>query len=298
MYSDLLKIVPPNCIKLNEPMKNHTSFKIGGPVDVLIEPDSINLVKKVLTWVQTNHYPLLVFGMGSNLLVRDKGFRGIAIKLGNNLNQITVQDNKIEAEAGVRLSVLAKQALRHNLTGLEFAEGIPGSLGGAVVMNAGAYDGEMKDVLTQATAISPEGDLKVFSLDEMHLGYRKSVFQSNGYYVLSAIINLKLGHEEEIRDKMQGFARSRREKQPLEYPSAGSTFKRPTGYFVGPLLQELGLKGYTIGGAQVSTKHAGFIINTGNATAQDVLDLISYIQDKTMAKYGVNLEPELKIVGE
>lgn len=298
MYSDLLKRIPENCIKLNEPMKNHTSFKIGGPVDVLIEPEDVNLVETVINWAQANKEPLFVFGMGTNLLVTDKGIRGVAIKLGNNLNKITVNDNQIEAEAGVRLAVLAKQALKHSLTGLEFAEGIPGSLGGAVVMNAGAYDGEMKDVLTQVTAISPEGDFKTFSLEEMQLGYRKSVFQSNGYYVLQAVMSLNNGNQDEIRSKMQGFARSRREKQPLEYPSAGSTFKRPSGYYVGPLLQELGLKGFTIGGAQVSTKHAGFIINTGNATAQDVLDLISYIQEKTLDKYGVLLEPELKIVGE
>lgn len=298
MYSDLLKIVPDNYIKFNEPMKSHTSFKIGGPADVLIEPNEIDLIIKVINWAKAREIPVFVFGLGTNLLVKDKGIRGIAIKLGNNLNKITVNDTQIEAEAGARLSVLAKQALYHSLTGLEFAEGIPGSFGGAIVMNAGAYDGEMKDVLQNVTAISPEGEFKEFSLEEMQLGYRQSIFQTNGYYVLQGTIKLQKGNQEEIRTKMQGFAQSRREKQPLEFPNAGSTFKRPTGYYVGPLLQELGLKGFTIGGAQVSTKHAGFIINTGSATAQDVLDLISYIQEKVLDRYGVVLEPELKIVGE
>ncbi len=298
MYSDLLKILPPDCIKVNEPMKNHTSFKIGGPVDMLIEPDNTQQVKEVISWTKANNQPLLVFGLGSNLLVRDKGIRGIAVKLGNNLNKVSVRTNVIEAEAGVRLSVLAKQAAFNSLTGLEFAEGIPGSLGGAVFMNAGAYDGEMKEVLMRVTAISPTGEIKTFNGDEMQMSYRKSIFQTNGHYILTAELGLQPGDKNEILAKMQKFAQSRREKQPLEYPSAGSTFKRPVGHYVGPMLEELGLKGFTMGGAQVSAKHAGFIINTGNATAQDVLDLISYIQAQVAAKYGINLEPELKIIGE
>lgn len=298
MYSELIEIIPNNCIKFNELMKNHTSFKIGGPVDVLVEPDNINLIKEVLKWAKANNVPLLIFGQGSNLLVKDKGIRGIAIKLSHNFNKATINENEIQAEAGIRLSALAKKAAQHSLTNFEFAEGIPGSLGGAVVMNAGAYDGEMKNVLKSVTAINTEGNLKTFTLEEMALGYRQSIFQTNNYYVLSAIISLQKGNEKEIKAKMQQFARSRREKQPLEYPSAGSTFKRPEGYYVGPMIEELGLKGFSIGGAQVSRKHAGFIINTGNATAQDVLDLIIYIQDKVFDKYGVKLEPELKIVGK
>lgn len=285
-------------MKINEPMKNHTSFKIGGPVDLLIEVKETELIKTVISWANTNKKPLIVFGMGSNMLVSDKGIRGIALKLGNNMDEIRVNYNEIKAAAGATLSALAVAAANHSLTGLEFAEGIPGSLGGAIFMNAGAYDGEMKNVLNQVEAISPVGEVKIFSQDELQMGYRKSIFQTNGYYILSAVMQLQKGEQEEILRKMQAFAQSRREKQPIEYPSAGSTFKRPAGHYVGPMIEELGLKGFSIGGARVSLKHAGFIINTGNATAQNVLDLISYIQEKVAAQYGVNLETELKIIGE
>ncbi len=298
MYSDLLKIIPTECVKLNEPMKNHTSFKIGGPVDLLIETNNVKLLKKVISWAQTNQQPLVVFGKGSNLLVRDKGIRGIAIKLCSNIDKIIVNCNVITAEAGISLSALAKVAAQNSLTGLEFAEGIPGSLGGAIFMNAGAYDGEMKNVLTEVEAISLTGEIKRFSADELQMSYRKSIFQTNGYYIISAALQLQKGNQEDILAKMQGFAQSRKEKQPIEYPSAGSTFKRPPGYFVGPMIEELGLKGFSIGGAQVSAKHAGFIINTGDATAQNVIDLIVYVQEKVTAKYGVTLETELKIIGE
>ncbi|HZK43413.1 MAG TPA: UDP-N-acetylmuramate dehydrogenase [Syntrophomonadaceae bacterium] len=298
MYSNLLQIVPLEYIKFNEPMENHTSFKIGGPVDIMIEPDNTQLIKDIIDCCKVNEYPLFIFGLGSNLLVTDKGIRGVAIKLGNKLNNISINENEITAQAGVRLSVLAKQAAQKELTGLEFADGIPGSLGGAIVMNAGAYDGEMKNVLKTVTAISLDGKIKEFTLDNMEMDYRKSIFQKNGYYILSATLKLKFGEKAEILAKMQEFARRRRAKQPLEFPSAGSAFKRPAGHYVGPMIEKLDLKGFTIGGAQVSTKHAGFIINTGNATAQDVLELITYIQEKVKTKYNVNLEPELRIVGE
>ncbi|NLJ71508.1 MAG: UDP-N-acetylmuramate dehydrogenase [Syntrophomonadaceae bacterium] len=298
MYSELMEIIPDSCIKYNEPMKNHTSFKIGGPVEVLVEADNINNIQKVLEWARVKQLPLLVFGQGSNLLVKDQGLKGIAIKLSNNFNKATVNNTEIIAEAGIRLSALAKLAAKHSLTKLEFAEGIPGSLGGAVVMNAGAYDGEIKNVLKSVTAINMDGFMRTFTIEEMDLAYRHSVFQKNNYYVLSALLSLEKGKEKEIKAKMQQFARNRREKQPLEYPSAGSTFKRPTGHYVGPMIEELGLKGFSIGGAQISIKHAGFIINKGNATAQDVLDLIAYIQNKVYEQYGINLEPELRIVGE
>ncbi len=293
-----MEIVPKTCIKYNEPMKNHTSFKIGGPVEVLIEPDSIEIIQNVLGWARVNQRPLLVFGQGTNLLVKDQGLKGIAIKLSNNFNKATVNNTEINAETGIRLSALAKLAANHSLTKLEFAEGIPGSLGGAVVMNAGAYDGEIQNVLRSVTAINMDGFMRTFAIEEMDLAYRYSVFQKNNYYLLSALLSLEKGKEKEIKAKMQQFARSRREKQPLEYPSAGSTFKRPTGHYVGPMIEKLGLKGFSIGGAQISMKHAGFIINRGNATAQNVLELITYIQDKVYEQYGINLEPELRIVGE
>ncbi len=298
MYSELINFIPAKQVKLDEPMKNHTSLKIGGPVDLLVEPDNTDLIIDIINWCKEKRTPLFVFGQGTNLLVKDQGIRGVAIKLSNNFNQIEINQTEIYAEAGVRLSALAKTAARHSLTNFEFAEGIPGSLGGAVVMNAGAFDGEMKKVLKSVIAINPEGDLKEFTLTEMEFGYRHSIFQTNDYYVLSALLQLEVGNKTEILAKMKQFAERRKDRQPLEYPNAGSTFKRPTGHYVGPMIEKLGLKGFTIGGAQVSDKHAGFIINKNNATAQDVLNLIAYIQEKIWAAYKVKLEPELKIVGE
>lgn len=298
MYEDILHILPSENIKFNEPMYNHTSFKIGGPADVLVLPRSKEDIKKVVAFAREKNIPCFILGLGSNLLVRDKGIRGIVIKIGNCLNNIEVNGDEIYAEAGVRLSVLSKKAAENSLSGLEFAEGIPGSLGGAVFMNAGAYGGEMKDVLKEVYAIDNNGDEKTFLPDDMKLNYRYSIFQDNNYIILGAKIKLKKGNKDEIISCMQEFGKRRREKQPLSFPSAGSTFKRPEGYYVGPMLEKLGLKGYSIGGAQVSDKHAGFIVNIGNATCEDVLNLIAYIKEKVKEAYNVDLEPELKIVGE
>jgi UDP-N-acetylmuramate dehydrogenase len=298
MYSNLLHIIPADKIKFNEPMRLHTTFKIGGPVDVMVIPDSINDIQRVVSYCCQENIDFFVFGLGSNLLVRDKGIRGVAIKLGSSLNNIVVDKPRIYCEAGVRLSRLSKIAAQKGLQGLEFAEGIPGSLGGAVVMNAGAYDGEIKDRLIKVSALGLEGDIKDFYPREMDMGYRKSIFQSNGYIIISALLELKPGNTEDIHQKMRDFASKRRQNQPLEYPSAGSTFKRPEGFYVGPMVEKMGLKGYRIGGAEVSTKHAGFIINTGNATANDVLKLIEYIQKKAKEDFQVELHPELKVIGE
>jgi UDP-N-acetylmuramate dehydrogenase len=298
MYDELREQLPEDIFLLNEPMKNHTTFKIGGPVDLMVNPRQVEEIQTVLGYCSKYRIPFLVLGVGSNLLVRDKGIRGIVIELGHHFKAMRIEGDQIWAQAGIRLSELAKKAAAHALCGLEFAEGIPGSLGGAVVMNAGAYDGEMKDVIIEVEAINPAGEIQVYTADELGFAYRKSNFQDEPYTVLSARMQLSYGMQDDIYNKMQHFARSRREKQPLEYASAGSTFKRPPGFFVGPMVEELALKGFSIGGAQVSSKHAGFIINTGDATAADVLALIHKIQTEAKAKFGVDLHPEIRIVGE
>lgn len=298
MYSEILNYLPADRLLFHEEMKKHTTFRIGGPADIIALPRDEEDVCTLISFCQQRDIPLFIFGMGSNLLVRDGGIRGIAIKLGENLDAVEVMGEEINAQAGVKLSTLARIASFHSLSGLEFAEGIPGSLGGALVMNAGAYNGEMQAIVKEATAIGPDGDLKIFKAEEMQFGYRRSIFQGNGFTVISARLKLVYGKRDEIENRMQEFARRREEKQPLDKPSAGSTFKRPQGFYVGPMLEELGLKGFSIGGAQVSRKHAGFIVNSGNATASDVIQLIAYIQQKARERFGVNLQTEIRVVGE
>jgi UDP-N-acetylmuramate dehydrogenase len=298
MYSEILNYLPADRLLFNEEMKNHTTFKIGGPVDIMVLPQDEEDVGTVVSFCRQRDIPLFIFGVGSNLLVRDGGIRGVAMKLGENLDEVEVNGEEIHAQAGVKLSALARIASFHSLSGLEFAEGIPGSLGGALVMNAGAYDGEMQDVVTAVRAISSDGSIKTFKNGEMQFGYRQSIFQSNGYIIISATLKLVTGNRIEIEKRILEFARRREEKQPLDKPSAGSTFRRPPGFYVGPMLEELGLKGYQIGNAQVSSKHAGFIVNNGNATARDVLDLIALIQQKAKGRFGVDLQPEIRVVGE
>ncbi|AZR72125.1 UDP-N-acetylenolpyruvoylglucosamine reductase [Anoxybacter fermentans] len=281
----------------NAPMSQYTSFKIGGPADLMVEPTNCEGLQKILQFFSRANVPYFVLGKGSNLLVGDRGIRGVVIKM-TGLNYIRIEGNRITAGAGVTLAKLASCALESELTGLEFASGIPGTLGGAVVMNAGAYGGEMKDIITQVIAYTPAGEKKVLTNEEIGFGYRKSIFQKNGWIVVEAEMKLKKGDPVEIRAKMIDLNNRRKEKQPLEYPSAGSVFKRPKGYYVGALIEEAGLKGYTIGDAQVSQKHAGFIINRGNATAKDVLSLIRYIQKRVWEMEGVELEPEIRLVGE
>ncbi|MEN6325209.1 MAG: UDP-N-acetylmuramate dehydrogenase [Syntrophomonas sp.] len=298
MDSELRKLFPVDRIKINEPMKDHTSFKVGGPADYMVTPENVEELKKVIVFCRKKNLSFFILGLGSNILVKDKGIRGVVVKLGNGFKNLTIDGEQITAEAGISLSNLAKEAARYGLSGLEFAEGIPGSLGGAVVMNAGAYGGEMKDVLTEVTAINHNSDIKKYTPDEMSMAYRKSIFQLNGDTVISAVIQLHKDKKESIQAQMDDYACRRREKQPLEFPSAGSTFRRPPNHFVGPMIEELGLKGYQIGGAQVSTKHAGFIINAGNATANDILVLIAYIQKRVKERYGVDLQTEIKVIGE
>jgi UDP-N-acetylmuramate dehydrogenase len=298
MYSRILSQFEPEQIKINEPLKRHTTFKIGGPADIMLFPSNVNDLQKAINTCVKDNLPYFIMGQGSNLLVRDGGYRGIIIKIGATLKKFMIQDTKIYAEAGVRLSELARAAAAHSLTGLEFAEGIPGSLGGAIVMNAGAYDSEMKNVLESVQALNTRGQIDTFKVEELDMSYRKSIFQENDLIIVSAILQLKRGEKTLIQTTMRDFARRRREKQPLDYPSAGSVFRRPEGIYVGPIIEKMGLKGFAIGDAQVSEKHAGFIINKGNATASDVLKLISFIQEKALQTYGIELKPELAIVGE
>lgn len=298
MYSGLLHLLPEERVKFAEPMKNHTSFKIGGPVDLMVQPENINEIKTVISYCKQQDISFFVFGLGSNILVRDRGIRGIAIKIGNKLKDVYISGQEVYAQAGIRLTELARHVAANALSGLEFAEGIPGSLGGAVVMNAGAYDGEIKDIVFEVEAIDSAGQIKIFERNELDFSYRKSVFQKNRLIVLSVRMKLKEGKKDEIHSKMKEFARRRRERQPLEYPSAGSVFKRPEGFYVGPMIEQLGLKGYKIGGAQISDKHAGFIINSGNAKAEDVLNLIKFIQEEARKRFDVDLQPEIRVIGE
>ena len=285
-------------LKLQEPMKEHTTFRVGGPADLFLMPKNAEELKESIEILKKYDVPMMVIGNGSNLLVRDKGIRGAVIQVYNRMAEITVDGEIIEAQGGALLSAVAAKAADASLTGLEFASGIPGSIGGAVVMNAGAYGGEMKDVLVSVDVLTKELEVKTIPAEELELGYRHSIVPEAGYIVLGAKLKLKKGEDAAIRGRMAELAEQRREKQPLQYPSAGSTFKRPEGYFAGKLVQDAGLKGKTIGGAQVSEKHSGFLINIGGATAQDILDLIAFCQKEVQAQFGVTLETEVKIVGE
>jgi len=298
MYSKLQEILKNNKIRINEEMKNHTTFKIGGPADVLVLPDNITDIMNTAAFCREYQIPIFILGLGSNILVTDKGIRGVVVKLGTGLNNISISGKEIYAESGMSIAELSRLAAENGLSGLEFAEGIPGSLGGAIVMNAGAYNGEMKDVLHEVCAVDTMGTLKTFKNEQMNFGYRRSIFQTGEYIVMAARIQLKHGNKSDIVKIMKEFAQRRQEKQPMELPSAGSAFKRPEGFYVGPIIEELGLKGFSIGGAAVSDKHAGFIVNIGGATAEDVLNLISYIQEKAKERYGVDLLPEIRVIGE
>lgn len=295
--NELENLMDKSLIKYNEPMKNHTSFKVGGPADVLITPVETNQVVSAIKLFKENNIPFFIMGNGSNLIVRDGGFRGAIIKL-TGMDRIVVDGDKITAMAGAYLSNLSLEALKYRLKGLEFASGIPGTIGGAVTMNAGAYGGEIKDVIESAKVVDLEGNILDLSREELELSYRSSIVQRNSYIVLEAVFALQEGEYSEIKSQMEELNRKRVEKQPLNYPSAGSTFKRPTGYFAGKLIEDSGLRGFKHGGAMVSEKHCGFIINYDNATAGEVLGLIKKVQDIVMDKFGVKLETEVKIIGE
>ena len=287
-----------DAVALAEPMSGHTTFRTGGPADIFIMPKSLEEVKASIQILQENQVPVLVIGNGSNLLISDKGIRGAVLQIGGRMSKVMLEGESIYAEGGVLLAALSAKAAENNLTGLEFASGIPGSLGGAITMNAGAYGGEMKDVLVSADVLTKELEVKTILADDLDLSYRHSILTDKQYILLNATLHLKKGNPDDIKARMKELGEQRREKQPLQFPSAGSTFKRPEGYFAGKLIQDAGLKGKAIGGAQVSEKHAGFIINTGNATTQDILDLIAFCQQTVFEKFGVSLETEVKIVGE
>lgn len=283
-------------IKENEPMKNHTSFKVGGPADLFLMPQSRAELQAVLEICKESQKPLYIMGNGSNLIVRDKGYSGIIINT-KALNQVETVGETLIAEPGISLKDLANVALKEKLTGLEFASGIPGSLGGAVTMNAGAYDGEMKGVITSITVISEDGSLKTIPADQCNFGYRSSILQQHHWVLVSVELSLKNGDYQQIVAKMLDLNNQRQSKQPLEYPSAGSTFRRPVGYYAGKLVQDAGFKGYAIGGAQVSEKHSGFVINKGGATAADILNLIGAIQAAVKEKFDVDLKTEVIVIG-
>ena len=282
----------------DEPMSRHTTFRTGGPADIYIEPSGVEELKQVLDICREENVAYTIIGNGSNLLVGDGGYRGVLISFGKPFAQVTIEGAQVRTGAGALLSAVAKQVLNASLTGFEFAAGIPGTIGGAVVMNAGAYGGELCQVLREATVLTPEGEVKTLLAEELELGYRTSCVQKNGYIVLEAVLQLQPGNADDIRAVMDDLASKRREKQPLEYPSAGSTFKRPEGHFAGRLIQDAGLRGFRVGGAQVSEKHCGFVINRDHATSADILSLCRQVQEKVKAQSGVELELEVKLLGE
>lgn len=296
LIKKLQAIMAVENIKENEPMKNHTSFKVGGPADLFLMPQSRAELQAALEICKESQKPLYIMGNGSNLIVRDKGYSGIIINT-KALNQVETVGETLIAEPGISLKDLANVALKEKLTGLEFASGIPGSLGGAVTMNAGAYDGEMKGVITSITVISEDGSLKTIPADQCHFGYRSSILQQHPWVLVSVELGLKNGDYQQIEAKMLDLNDQRQSKQPLEYPSAGSTFRRPVGYYAGKLVQDAGFKGYAIGGAQVSEKHSGFVINKGGATAADILNLIGAIQAAVKEKFDVDLKTEVIVIG-
>lgn len=298
IYHKLVQIVGEERVRTDEPMKSHTTFRVGGPADFFVTPETSEEVRAVIDMCRSEEIDCHIIGNGSNLLVSDRGVRGVVVQIAKAMNKIESNGEQIRAQAGALLSEVAAHALKDGLAGFEFAAGIPGTLGGACVMNAGAYGGEMKDVLYEVTVLTPQGEFLVLKEDELELGYRTSVVARKGYIVLEAVIRLKKGDEEEIRRQMEDLRDRRISKQPLEYPSAGSTFKRPEGYFAGKLIQDAGLRGYTFGGAQVSEKHCGFVINRGDATAAEVAELMRRVADKVEEQFKVRLEPEVKRLGD
>ena len=297
-YNELIQIIDKERVLVDEPMKKHTTFRVGGAADYFVMPKSTEEVKRVVALCKKENLPYYILGNGSNLLVGDKGYRGVIIQIYKEMNKITVDGDKIYAQAGALLSKVGSMALEAGLTGFEFAAGIPGAVGGAVVMNAGAYGGEMKDVLASATVLTQDGEVLKLSNEELELGYRTSVVAKKNYIVLEAEYQLQAGDKAAIRARMDELKVQRVTKQPLEYASAGSTFKRPEGYFAGQLIQDAGLRGFQVGGAQVSEKHCGFVINKGDATAADIVELMKQVSEKVFQEFGVTLEPEVKRLGE
>lgn len=285
-------------VLFDEPMSRHTTFRIGGNADAFINASSSEEIVSVISYCLEHHIPYMCMGNGSNMLVSDKGIRGVVISIGSNMSEVQVVDNMIYAEAGALMSKIASAALGAELSGFETLSGIPGTVGGGIYMNAGAYGGEIKSVLKNVTFISKNNDIVTMDTDQLELSYRHSIFETNGGIIVKCCLELKKGNKNEISAAMKEYSKRRSEKQPLSMPSAGSTFKRPEGHFAGKLIQDAGLMGFSIGGAQISTKHAGFIVNTGNATAADVLALIEHVRKTVFAQSGIMLEPEVRLIGE
>ena len=298
VYKHLLNILDEKDIKLDEPMKKHISFRVGGPADILVKPRAEEQIKNIIDFAKKENIPYIVKGNGSNLLVRDGGIRGIVIEITDNFNSYEIEDKIIKVQSGALLSIIGRAALKQNLKGFEFAAGIPGTIGGALAMNAGAYGGEMKDIVKSVRLMDTDGNIFNFSNEDMQFGYRKSVLSKSDYIVLDAEIELEKGDYEEIKEMMKDFSNRRITKQPLNLPSAGSTFKRPEGYFAAKLIDDSGLRGLTLRNAQVSDKHCGFVVNLGDAKASDILDLMYVVKSTVKNKFGVTLEEEVKILGE
>lgn len=298
IYKQLLNILEEESVKTDEPMKKHISFKVGGPADFLVKPKTEEELAKVIKFAKEENIPYLVIGNGSNLLVKDGGIRGIVIELSDNFNDFEIEGNIIKAQSGALLSILGRNALRNSLTGIEFAAGIPGTLGGALAMNAGAYGGEMKDVVKSVRLMDTDGNIVEFTNEQMEFEYRRSILSRTDYIVLSAVMELKEGNADEIKEVMADYSNKRTTKQPLNFPSAGSTFKRPEGHFAAKLIDDCGLRGLTLRGAQVSDKHCGFVINKDGADAKAILDLMFVVKSTVNAKFGIMLEEEVKILGE
>lgn len=297
LWNELREISGEENVHADEPMSSHTTFRIGGPADLYIVPRKITEIARLADVLRSCCIPYFILGNGSNLLVSDRGFRGVVIQIGKNLNHVEAEGTTIRAEAGALLSRTATAACEHGLTGMEFASGIPGTVGGACVMNAGAYGGEIGDILKSVTILDENDSVRTLSPGEMLFGYRCTRVQFEPWIVLGAEICLTEGDQDQIRARMNELKEKRTAKQPLEYPSAGSTFKRPEGFFAGKLISDAGLRGYRVGGAQVSEKHCGFVINRGGATAADVLALIRHVQDVVGQTFGVHLEPEIRMLG-
>ena len=297
-YDKLNNVIAKDSILIDEPMSRHTTFRVGGPADFFVTPKAKEEVRDVIRICKEAGMPYYIIGNGSNLLVSDAGYRGVIVQIYKEMNEVKVAGDLVKAQAGALLSGIAAKALGAELSGFEFASGIPGTIGGACVMNAGAYGGEMKDVLEFVTVLTGEGKIIELGRNELELGYRTSVIAKKGYIVLGAVLKLERGDGEKIKTYMDELKEKRVTKQPLEYPSAGSTFKRPEGYFAGKLIEDAGLRGFQVGGAQVSEKHCGFVINRNHATAADIMELMRQVQIRVKENSGVDLEPEVKRLGD
>ena len=297
-YDKLTSVIAKERVYVDEPMSRHTTFRVGGPADFFVTPKAKEEVRDVIRICKEAGMPYYIIGNGSNLLVSDAGYRGVIVQIYKEMNEVKVEGDLVKAQAGALLSGIAAKALGAELSGFEFASGIPGTIGGACVMNAGAYGGEMKDVLESVTVLTGEGKIIELGRNELELGYRTSVIAKKGYIVLGAVLKLERGDGEKIKTYMDELKEKRVTKQPLEYPSAGSTFKRPEGYFAGKLIEDAGLQGFQVGGAQVSEKHCGFVINRDHATAADIMELMRQVQIRVKENSGVDLEPEVKRLGD